>query len=145
MPTLTRLGLILLLLVLVGGCIQPYRIAIEQGNVVTDEMLEKLKPGLTRSQVRFLLGTPLITDPFHPERWDYVHVYKEHAGAPARTRKLTVIFEGDTLARVEGDYPERATARDDNGSAPAEPMPGAPSADTHARAAPRVPGGAASP
>jgi len=145
MPAPARLGLILLLLVLVGGCVQPYRVAIEQGNVVTDEMLEKLKPGLTRSQVRFLLGTPLITDPFHPERWDYVHVFKEHAGAPARTRKLTVIFEGDTLARVESDYADRATARDDDGSAPAERVPAAPSDDAHAKAAPRAPGGVASP
>src|SRR5215475_3026894 len=67
-----------------GGCSQvpalpaiptltPYRMDVQQGNVVTQEMVEKLKPGMTPSQVRFILGTPLVVDAFHKDRWDYVY------------------------------------------------------------------------
>jgi outer membrane protein assembly factor BamE len=86
-----------------AGCIHPYKVEIYQGNVITPEMIEKLKPGMTKSQVRFVLGTPLITDPFHPERWDYVYVYKKDIAAPPETKHLTVIFDGDTMAKLEGD------------------------------------------
>ena len=102
-------GMVLALFSL-GGCISPYKVEVQQGNVVTQDMLEKLKPGLTKSQVRFVLGTPLITDPFHPQRWDYVYIYKRHARDPGETRKLTVIFDGDALARTEGDMLPAATA-----------------------------------
>jgi outer membrane protein assembly factor BamE len=96
------------------GCIHPYKTEIQQGNVVTQEMIEKLKPGMTKSQVRFVLGTPLITDPFHPERWDYVYVFKKNVTAPAETKQFTVIFNGDSMARVEGDMAPTpaATVRD---------------------------------
>ena len=60
------------LTLLVSGC-SVYKVEVQQGNVVTQEMIDKLKPGMTRSQVRFVLGTPLITDAFHPERWDYYY------------------------------------------------------------------------
>jgi outer membrane protein assembly factor BamE len=96
------------------GCIHTYKTDVQQGNVITQEMVDKLKPGMTKSQVRFVLGTPLITDPFHPERWDYVYVYKKDAGAPAETKQFTVIFNGDSMARVEGDMTmaPASTARD---------------------------------
>lgn len=119
------------LALLAAGCISTYKVEIQQGNVVTQEMIEKLKPGLTKNQVRFVLGTPLITDPFHPQRWDYVYQYKKHASAPAETRQLTVYFEGDTLARVEGDIaqapletpraPTAAGGSDDRPAAPSAP------------------------
>lgn len=111
---LFRVAGTMLALFVIAGCISPYKVEVRQGNVVTQEMLEKLKPGLTKSQVRFVLGTPLITDPFHPERWDYVYLYKKHARAPAETRHLTVIFNGDTLARIEGDLAPTATAGDES-------------------------------
>lgn len=95
---LLALGVLLL-----AGCIQPFRLEVRQGNVVTHEMLQLLKPGMTRNQVRFALGTPLIADPFHKERWDYVYLYKEHARASTEARHLTIIFDGDRLERVEGD------------------------------------------
>lgn len=116
----------ILALLAITGCVQPYKLEVLQGNVVTEEMLEKLKPGLTKSQVRFVLGTPLIADPFHPERWDYVYVYKKHAAAPAEMRRLTVIFEGDTLARVEGDIAAPNTLGGDPPAAD-EPLPHGPS------------------
>ncbi len=87
----------------VGGCtLKPYKIDIQQGNVVTQEMVSKLRQGMTRSQVKFVMGTPLVTDPFHPERWDYF--YKFDKGGQAREeRRLTLLFEGDKLAKVLGD------------------------------------------
>ena len=81
--------------------ITPYRIDVQQGNVVTQEMLEKVKPGMTKSQVRFVLGTPLISDPFHTDRWDYVYRYIQ-AGKLIEQRKLTAVFEGDKLKAIEG-------------------------------------------
>lgn len=100
---------IVLASVAMTGCIHPYKIEIQQGNLVTQEMIDKLKPGMTKSQVRFVLGTPLVTDPFHSERWDYVYVYKKSAEAPAQTRRLTVIFDGDSMKRLEGDLAQAPT------------------------------------
>ena len=82
--------------------ISPYRIDIQQGNVVTQEMVSKLKVGMTRSQVRFVLGSPLVTDMFHGDRWDYVYTMQKQ-GKPEERRRLTVIFDGDKLATLEGD------------------------------------------
>ncbi len=101
-----------LLLSLAAGCssvnIGPHRIDVQQGNALDQENVARLKPGLNRSQVRFLLGTPLVIDPFHTDRWDYVYVnYK--AGKLAEQKRITLFFDGDTLMRIEGDLPERAT------------------------------------
>src|SRR3954468_11525002 len=82
--------------------ISPYRIDIQQGNVVTQEMVNKLKVGQTRSQVRFVLGSPLVTDMFHADRWDYVYLMQKQ-GKPDERRRLTVIFDGDKLVSLEGD------------------------------------------
>ncbi|MHB1292659.1 MAG: outer membrane protein assembly factor BamE [Sulfuricella sp.] len=80
----------------------PYKIDIQQGNVVTQEMVAKLKPGMTKAQVRFILGTPLITDAFHANRWDYVYRYQK-AGKLTEERKLALFFDQELLQRVEGD------------------------------------------
>ena len=80
----------------------PYKIDIQQGNVVTQEMVAKLKPGMTKAQVRFVLGTPLITDAFHANRWDYVYRYQK-AGKLTEERKLALFFDQELLQRVEGD------------------------------------------
>jgi len=95
---------ILLAALLVAGCniITPYKMDIQQGNVVTPEMIAKLQLGMTRSQVRFALGTPLVVDPFRNDRWDYVYRYMK-AGAVTEQRQFKVHFSEDKLARVEGD------------------------------------------
>ena len=80
----------------------PYKIDIQQGNYVTQEMVGKLKPGMTKSQVRFALGTPLIVDPFHPDRWDYVYVMQKR-GRFVEERRIVAVFKDDTLVRLEGD------------------------------------------
>lgn len=82
--------------------LKPYRIDVRQGNLVTQEMVSQLKKGMTRDQVRFALGTPLLDDVFHADRWDYVYRYTQGHGEPEQ-RKLTLRFENDQLVRVEGD------------------------------------------
>lgn len=86
----------------IGEKLTPYKIDIQQGNVVTQEMVAKLKPGMTKAQVRFVLGTPLITDAFHANRWDYVYRYQK-AGKLTEERKLALFFDQELLQRVEGD------------------------------------------
>lgn len=82
--------------------LKPYKIDIQQGNYVTQDMIAKLQPGMSRSQVRFALGTPLIVDPFRTDRWDYAYVlYKQ--GVLAEQRMVTVVFRGEVLDRIEGD------------------------------------------
>ena len=71
--------------------IRPYRIAIQQGNYVSQEMVSRLKLGMTREQVRFVLGTPLVTDIFHADRWDYVY-YREVRGDKPEQRRVSVFF-----------------------------------------------------
>lgn len=82
----------------------PYKIDIRQGNVVTDEMAARLKPGMTRSQVRFTLGTPLIMDAFHSDRWDYIY-HIAPSGRVAEEKRLAVFFKDDRLSHIQGDFP----------------------------------------
>jgi outer membrane protein assembly factor BamE len=82
--------------------ITPYRIDVVQGNFVSKEQVELLKPGMPRAQVRDLLGTPLMTSVFHADRWDYVFTFKRQ-GSESQSLKFTVFFKGDTLERFEGD------------------------------------------
>jgi outer membrane protein assembly factor BamE len=88
--------------------ISPHRIEIQQGNAITQDMLDKLKPGMTPSQVRFILGTPLVVDPFHKNRWDYVYRLVR-GGKVAEQRRITVIFEDDKLKALEGDVTAAGT------------------------------------
>lgn len=96
--------------------IHPYRIDVRQGNMVTQEMVSQLKPGQTRDQVRFILGTPLLTDIFHADRWDYVYRLKTGKGE-IQQRRLVVFFENDKLVRVGGDV----VGEDPNDVAPPKP------------------------
>ena len=82
--------------------VSPYRIEIQQGNYVSAEMMAQLRPGMTKEQVRFILGTPMVTDIFHSERWDYVY-WRETPNGMRETRKITVLFEQGQLARIDGD------------------------------------------
>jgi len=82
--------------------IAPYRIDVRQGNWVTQEMMSQLKPGQTREQVRFILGSPLISDMFHADRWDYVYRLQPGRGE-AEQRRIAVFFQDEKLVRVGGD------------------------------------------
>ncbi|VVE50108.1 Outer membrane protein assembly factor BamE [Pandoraea iniqua] len=84
------------------GVVTPYRINIVQGNFVSKEAYEQLKAGMTRDQVRQVLGTPLLTDIFHANRWDYVFYFKRGNTSVVQERHLRVYFENDALARWDG-------------------------------------------
>jgi outer membrane protein assembly factor BamE len=79
-----------------------YRIDIQQGNVVTQEMLAQLQRGMDEKQVRFIMGTPVIHDTFHADRWDYLYIFDEK-GEPTERRRITLVFVEGRLDRVEGD------------------------------------------
>ncbi len=83
------------------GCV--YRAAISQGNVFKQEDLEQLEVGMTRNQVRFLLGTPMIDDPFHADRWDYVYYLKVGRKDAAFKRWVSVFFEEDRVSEILRD------------------------------------------
>jgi outer membrane protein assembly factor BamE len=99
--------LTLVVAILLAGCSSVpsllYKIEIQQGNVITQEMVDKLKPGMTRSQVRFALGSPMINDAFHNNRWDYVYRL-EQEGRLVEQRRLTVFFDEDNLTRIDGSF-----------------------------------------
>ena len=84
------------------SALTPYKVEVVQGNFVSREQVEALQPGMSRQQVREILGTPLVTSVFHDDRWEYVFTIKRK-GVDAQQRKLTVFFEGDRLLRAEGD------------------------------------------
>jgi len=109
-----RFILLLLSLLLAGCMLAPHKIDIQQGNYVDQEMVSKLKPDMTRSQVRFILGTPLVADIFHANRWDYVYLTGK-AGDVRSERKITVVFEGDKLRRIDGDVAVKQEAQDGRG------------------------------
>lgn len=86
----------------VAEVFRPYKTEVVQGNVVTREQQQLLRPGMTRLQVRDVLGTPLITSVFHANRWDYAFTIRRQGAEPLH-RKLSVFFDGDAMSRVEAD------------------------------------------
>ncbi len=86
----------------ITGSLSPYKVEVVQGNFVSKEQVEALKPGMTRLQVRDILGTPLLASVFHADRWDYVFTLKRQGTEP-QLRRLAVFFKGDTLERFDGD------------------------------------------
>ena len=85
-----------------AGIVTPYQIDVVQGNVITREQVDLLRPGLPRQSVRDLLGTPLLQSVFHADRWDYVFSFRRKGEEP-QLRKLTVFFKGDVLDRFDAD------------------------------------------
>ncbi|XSG86366.1 MAG: outer membrane protein assembly factor BamE [Methylohalobius sp. ZOD2] len=84
------------------GC--AYKIDVQQGNVITQKQVNQLRPGMTPDQVRYVLGTPLLRDPFHPRRWDYVYSLQEGGGS-RQMQYLTLLFDADqTLKGLHGDF-----------------------------------------
>lgn len=80
-----------------------YRLNIPQGNIITQEMVDQLRPGLTKRQVNFIMGTPLVKDTFDQDRWDYLYSFQPGGGERVQER-LTVFFENDQLTHFVGDY-----------------------------------------
>lgn len=99
-----RVLLLSLLLLGLGGCQIIYKLPTRQGNVLEQKDLDKLKPGMTREQVKFVLGTPIAATPFRDDRWDYVGYYKSPRGEITQ-RTVTVYFDGEVLTKLEGAEP----------------------------------------
>ena len=85
-----------------AAAIEPYKIDIVQGNVVTREQVNVLKPGMPRGTVRDVLGTPLLSSLFHADRWDYIFTFKRQGGQP-QSRKVTIFFKDELLDHVDAD------------------------------------------
>jgi outer membrane protein assembly factor BamE len=101
LPSLTLVGLLAL-----AGCSFPgvYKIDIQQGNVVTQDMIDQLKPGMTQRQVRFIMGNPMITDTFHAKRWDYLYSIQP-GGRQRYQERISLMFDGnDQLIGLAGDF-----------------------------------------
>ncbi|GGM28456.1 outer membrane protein assembly factor BamE [Pseudomonas asuensis] len=103
---LTLTGLTFLSLATLAGCSFPgvYKIDIQQGNVVTQDMIDQLRPGMTRRQVRFIMGSPLITDTFHANRWDYLYSMQPGGGQRQQERVSLVFDDSDHLVGLAGDF-----------------------------------------
>ncbi len=91
------------------GAITPYRVDVMQGNVITKELAANVKPGMSREQVRDVLGSPLLTSAFHADRWDYVFTMRRQGVEPQR-RSVVAFFKGDALERIEA--PELPSEKD---------------------------------
>jgi outer membrane protein assembly factor BamE len=91
-----------------------YRINIQQGNFLDQGAVEQVKPGMTRSQVRYLLGTPMVADPFNKERWDYIYYLKRGRTLHVDSRRVTVYFDGEKVARLDKPSAEVAAQQDKN-------------------------------
>lgn len=98
-----RLKMLLLCVVMTLAACAPYKMDIRQGNLVSPEARARLKLGMTHNQVRVLLGQPLVTDPFHPERWDYVYRL-EHSRKLVQNQRMTLYFKGDALVRIDDSH-----------------------------------------
>ena len=107
-----KFALIPFLFCLICGCSRGYdgsfnapllhKIDIQQGNVINQEMLNKLAPGMNKKQVKYIMGTPVIIDPFHNERWEYIYSFQE-GGKVRKQRHITLHFENGKLAHISGD------------------------------------------
>jgi outer membrane protein assembly factor BamE len=108
-----RTSLLVVGLFLATGCV--YRINIQQGNFLKQTDVDQVQPGMTRSQVRYLLGTPMVADSFNKERWDYIYYLKKGRTRHVDSRRVTVYFDGDKVARLE--KPSAAIAAQQDASA----------------------------
>lgn len=122
-----------LLCLALGGCSIVYKLPTRQGNVLDQKQFDLLEVGQTREQVKFLLGTPIATSPFRSDRWDYFGYYKDPRGKLSK-RTVSLFFDGDTLARMEGA--KIASLNPKNADAPAEADSPTPAADTGTDAEP---------
>jgi len=93
------INLLFLTGLLTAGC-SVYKVDIQQGNVIEVEQLAQVKVGMKKNQVTFLMGNPLLTDPFHSNRWDYIYTFRPGGGKTTR-QLVTMYFEGDTLVKLD--------------------------------------------
>jgi outer membrane protein assembly factor BamE len=88
---------------IIGACV--FRVDVQQGNLLEDHDIDAVQRGMTRSQVRFLLGTPVVEDPFHHDRWDYIYYFRKGRSRTADRRWLIVYFDDDRVREIQVDVP----------------------------------------
>ena len=99
--------LILSISLLTSGCV--YQAALSQGNLLDQEDIDLVEVGMTRGQVRFLLGTPVVEDPFHRDRWDYIYYFRQGRKRAIDRRWMIVVFEDDRVSEIRTDVPVEPT------------------------------------
>ncbi len=105
MRRLTPMRTLALLLLLTAATACVYRVDVQQGNLLEEPDIEAVQVGMTRSQVRFLLGTPVVEDSFDRDRWDYIYYFRKGRSRTADRRWLIVWFDGDRVRQIERDVP----------------------------------------
>jgi len=115
----------LALLMLVAGCHFSFprvaNVAVQQGNVITQEMVDRLKPGMTRRQVAFVMGEPVLRNPFNPDRWDYV--YSVQVGRVMYSQmRMSLFFENEALVKFSGDMAPTTAAESATADKLADPL-----------------------
>ena len=91
-------------LLMLAGCV--YVADVQQGNIIEDKQLQQLKTGMTKEQVKFLLGSPIVKDAFHQDRWDYVYTLRQGDDSYIEKRRLTLAFKGNKLVNIDNkNYP----------------------------------------
>jgi outer membrane protein assembly factor BamE len=103
MTTFFRTAAVALCVMAVTACSPIYKLDIQQGNLFNKSLVDSLKPGMSKRQVTLVMGSPSIVSPFDQNRWDYVSTLRKGNGRMA-TKDLTLYFENDSLAKIEGDY-----------------------------------------
>jgi len=102
-----RILTILLSFIFISACSIPkvYKLTVQQGNIVTQDMLDQLKPGMNKRQVAYVMGTPLLKTPFESDRWDYLYTL-ERRDKVVKSYQITLFFENEAYARYEGEVPQ---------------------------------------
>lgn len=88
---------------LLSACIRPYQPDIQQGNIINNSDLREIRAGMSKQEVLFILGTPMVIDPFNEQRWDYFYSRRDQQRKQTAQRVITVIFDGDKLVDMKGD------------------------------------------
>ena len=121
-----RLVYLMLLVLLLTGCHLQFpkvaNVTVQQGNVITQEMVDRLKPGMTRRQVAYVMGEPILRDAFDPDRWDYVYSI-EVGGVVYQKLRMSLFFENDALVRFSGDLAPTPTTENAQADQAANPLP----------------------
>lgn len=108
-----RILTILLSFLFISACSIPkvYKLTVQQGNIVTQDMIDELKPGMTKRQVAYVMGTPLIRSPYQQDRWDYIYTL-ERRDEVVKTYQVTTFFDGNTYTHFEGEVPQEDKPED---------------------------------
>lgn len=107
----TRLAILMLSLLTLTACIHPYTPPVQQGNVITQAELSQLKIGMSKDEVQYLIGAPVLASDLDPDEWDYVYTFKPSYSAPMQTQKLTLIFKNGNLTDIQGQLKDLGKAQ----------------------------------